>query len=391
VFLDPTDPAPRAYAMALAEEACAAGVDEIQFDYVRFPDGGSDRSRFDGPADAASRQATITAFLTEARSNLLPEGCATAADIFGWITNTPTEGGIGQHFESIVGAVDVVSPMIYPSHYSSGWYGFTDPNAHPREVVTFASRDALARMGDSTVVLRPWIQDFWYSASQVREQIVAMDDLGLGWMSWNILSDFTAGAYPTDGELRAGGTPPPPEPLPASGFWDVGGSHVFAGDVAWLAREEVTRGCNAPWNDEFCPDDPLTRAEMAALLVRALDLPAGEAPFTDIAGSGFESDIAALYSAEITRGCDTSEPSRFCPDDPVTRGEMAAFLVRAFDLPPAASVFTDAAGSVFEAEIGALAAAGVTNGCDPLDNRQFCPDDPVTRGQMAAFLHRLLG
>ncbi|MDH3249891.1 MAG: S-layer homology domain-containing protein [Acidimicrobiia bacterium] len=390
VFLDPTDPAPRAYAMALAQEACSAGVDEIQFDYVRFPDGGGEYSRFDGPADAASRQATITAFLADARSKLLPQVCATAADIFGWITNTPTEGGIGQHFESIIGAVDVVSPMIYPSHYSSGWYGFSVPNDHPREVVTFASQDALARMGGSTVVLRPWIQDFWYSAGQVRAQVEAMDDLGLGWMSWNILSEFTGGAYPADGGLRAGGTSPPPEPLPSSGFWDVGNGHVFSGDVAWLARENVTRGCNAPWNDEFCPEDPVTRGEMAAFLVRALDLPAGEALFTDAAGSGFESDIAALYSAGITRGCDVNDPTSFCPDDPVTRGEMAAFLVRALDLPSAQSIFFDAAGSVFEPEIGALAASGVTNGCDPLDNTRFCPYAPVTRGQMAAFLRRSL-
>ncbi len=390
VFLDPTDPAPRAYGLALAQEACDAGVDEIQFDYVRFPDGGGEYSRFDGPADASSRQATITAFLAEARSKLLPEGCATAADIFGWITNTPTEGGIGQHFESIVGTVDVVSPMIYPSHYSSGWYGFAVPNDHPREVVTFASRDALARMGGSTVVLRPWIQDFWYTAGQVRTQIEAMDDLGLGWMSWNILSNFTEGAYPADGELDAGTTAPPPEPLPTSGFWDVDDSHVFAAHVGWLAEEGVTRGCNAPWNDEFCPDDPVTRGQMAAFLVRALDLPAGEAPFTDTADSGFEADVAALFTAGITQGCDINDPTRFCPDDPVTRAEMAAFLVRALDLPPAPSTFVDAAGSRFEAEIGALAAAGITRGCDPNDSARFCPGDPVIRAQMAVFLNRAL-
>jgi hypothetical protein len=390
VFLDPTDPAPRAYALALAEEACAAGVDEVQFDYVRFPDGGGEYSRFDGPADAVSRVATITDFLANARSQLLPRDCATGADIFGWITNTPTDGGIGQHFESIIGAVDVVSPMIYPSHYSSGWYGFTVPNDHPREVVTFASRDALARMGGSTVVLRPWIQDFWYTAAQVRAQIDAMGDLGLGWMAWNILSEFTAGAYPLDGELGPGNAPQPPEPLPASGFWDVDDTHVFAGDVAWLARESVTRGCNAPWNDEFCPDAPVTRGQMAAFLVRVLDLPAGESPFTDTTGSGFEAEIAALYSSEITTGCDVGDPTRFCPDDPVTRGEMAVFLVRALQLPAASSAFTDAAGSPYEPEIGALAAAGITRGCDPLDNARFCPGDPVTRAQMAAFLRRAL-
>jgi hypothetical protein len=332
--------------------------------------------------------ATITDFLTDARSQLLPRGCATGADIFGWITNTPTDGGIGQHFESIVGAVDVVSPMIYPSHYSSGWYGYTVPNDHPREVVTFASRDALARVGGAAVVLRPWIQDFWYDAGQVREQIEAMDDLGLGWMAWNILSEFTAGAYPIDGELDGGIAPPPPERLPDSGFWDVDESHVFAEDVTWLAREDVTRGCNAPWNDEFCPDTAVTRGQMAAFLVRVLGLPAGESPFTDTTGSGFEADIDALYSSRITTGCDALDATRFCPDDPVTRGEMAVFLVRALDLPPADSAFTDAADSPYEPEIGALAAAGITRGCDPYDNGRFCPADPVTRSQMAAFLRR---
>ncbi len=393
VFLDPTDPAPRAYAMALAAEACAAGVDEVQFDYVRFPDGGTDHSGFDGPADAASRLATITSFLTDARARLLPEGCATAADIFGWITNTPTEGGIGQHFESIIGAVDVVSPMIYPSHYSSGWYGFTDPNAHPGEVVTYASRDALDRMHDSTVVLRPWIQDFWYEPDDVREQIVALDGLDLGWMSWNILSNFTAGAYPTDGELHAGEASAPTEPElpPRSGFWDVDDRHIFSDDVAWLAREALTRGCNAPWNDDFCPDAPVTRGQMAAFLVRALDLPSGESTFVDTTGSGFESEIGSLETAGITRGCDPTDPTRFCPDDPVTRGQIAAFLVRALDLPTAESTFVDTVGSAFESEIGAFAAAGATKGCDPLDNTRFCPDASVTRGQIAAFLHRLLG
>jgi hypothetical protein len=246
-------------------------------------------------------------------------------------------------------------------------------------------------MGGSTVVLRPWIQDFWYTAGQVRAQVDAMDDLGLGWMAWNILSEFTPGAYPADGELHAGATPPPPEPLPSSGFWDVDDSHVFTRDVAWLAREAVTRGCNAPWNDEFCPDDPVTRGQMAAFLVRALDLPVGESPFTDTTGSGFEADIDALFAAGITTGCDTSDSTRFCPDDPVTRGEMAVFLVRALDLPPATSIFLDAAGSPYEPEIGALAAAEITRGCDPLDNTRFCPGDHVTRGQMAAFLRRALG
>jgi hypothetical protein len=88
-----------------------------------------------------------------------------------------------------------------------------------------------------------------------------------------------------------------------------------------------------------------------------------------------------------------SAPS-FCPDDPVTRGQMAAFLVRSFDYPgapPLADWFADDNTSVFEAEIEALAMAGVTNGCNPPFNDRFCPVDPVTRAQMASFLVRALG
>ncbi|MFP3915514.1 MAG: S-layer homology domain-containing protein, partial [Actinomycetota bacterium] len=84
---------------------------------------------------------------------------------------------------------------------------------------------------------------------------------------------------------------------------------------------------------------------------------------------------------------------RFCPDDPVTRGQMAAFLVRAlgYSAAGAGNLFGDDNGSVFEADIDRLATAGVTRGCNPPQNDRFCPDDPVTRGQMAAFLNRAMG
>ncbi len=392
VFLDPTDSAPREYALALAEEACAAGVDEVQFDYIRFPDGGTDHARFDGPADPAGRQAAITAFLEEARSRLLPMGCATAADIFGWITNTPTEGGIGQQFEAISAAVDVVSPMIYPSHYSSGWYGFANPNDHPAAVVTFASRDALQRMDGSPVVLRPWLQDFWYTPDQVRDQIVAVDGLDLGWMLWNIRSEFSVGGIPLTPELTANEVVPPvgPEPPPSSGFWDVPDHHPFSDDVAWLAANRITGGCNPPWNDEFCPDEAVTRGQMAAFLVRALGLPPGTSEFSDSAASVFVADIGALAEAGITKGCNPPANTRFCPDEAVTRAQMAAFLVRALGLPPGTSEFSDSAASVFVADIGALAEAGITKGCNPPANTRFCPDEAVTRAQMAAFLRRAL-
>ncbi len=180
---------------------------------------------------------------------------------------------------------------------------------------------------------------------------------------------------------------------PMSRFSDVPTGHAFHDEIEWLASEGITLGCDPPVNSVFCPGDPVTRGQMAAFLVRALDLPPGEAGrFADDDGSVFQADIEALASEGITLGCDPPVNSVFCPGDPVTRGQMAAFLVRALDLPPGeAGRFSDDDGSVFQADIEALAEAGITLGCDPPVNSVFCPDDPVTRGQMAAFLFRALG
>lgn len=106
-------------------------------------------------------------------------------------------------------------------------------------------------------------------------------------------------------------------------------SSVFADDIVWLARADVTRGCNPPDNTRFCPDSNVTRGQMAAFLTRALSLPKGGSTFSDTRGHVFEADVAALADAGITRGCNPPANDRFCPDAAVTRGQMAAFLVRA--------------------------------------------------------------
>ncbi|MEA2003256.1 MAG: S-layer homology domain-containing protein, partial [Actinomycetota bacterium] len=148
---------------------------------------------------------------------------------------------------------------------------------------------------------------------------------------------------------------------PAAGaavsFVDVLSDNVFAGDIQWLADSGITRGCNPPTNDRFCPNDPVTRGQMAAFLGRALNLPTGETNvFTDDNGSVFENDIDRLATAGITQGCNPPTNDRFCPDDPVTRGQMAAFLGRALNLPTGeTNVFTDDNGSVFENDIDRLA------------------------------------
>ncbi len=133
---------------------------------------------------------------------------------------------------------------------------------------------------------------------------------------------------------------------------------------------------------------------MAAFVARALHLPSSVTDyFTDDNGSTFEADINALAASGITRGCNPPANDRFCPGGPVTRAQMAAFLVRAFDYadPGKGDWFTDDDGSIFEADIDRLRQAGVTLGCNPPANTLFCPTDPVRRDQMASFLGRALG
>jgi hypothetical protein len=182
--------------------------------------------------------------------------------------------------------------------------------------------------------------------------------------------------------------------LPASGFRDVPPGHLFDADITWLAARGVTKGCNPPVNDLYCPEDVVTREQMATFLVRALELPvAVDHPFTDIDGSVHAASIDALAAAGITRGCNPPANDQFCPADPVTRGQMAAFLTRALGLTGVTdgSRFVDDDGSVFEVHIEVLAASGITKGCNPPHNDRFCPGDVVLRGQMAAFLHRAPG
>lgn len=175
-------------------------------------------------------------------------------------------------------------------------------------------------------------------------------------------------------------------------FWDDDGS-IFEADIEKLAAAGITSGCNPPTNDRFCPNDYLTRGGMAAFLVRALRLTETNGiDFIDDDGSTFEADIQKLSAAGITRGCNPPVNNRYCPEGNLTRGQMAAMLVRALGLTATGGTnFVDDDNSIFEADIERLAAAGITSGCNPPTNNRFCPGDRVTRGQMSAFLVRALG
>lgn len=192
-YLDPTDPVARQYGIDLAVEACRAGVDEIQFDYVRFPDDRRDSATFDGGVSPEVRVSAVTAFLSTAIDALRPLGCAVAADIFGYLTTATDDGGIGQRWEDVANIVDVISPMLYPSHYDPGWWGFEDPDAVPGEMIDRALADGMERLS-TQVVVRPWLQDFGYEVDQVKAQIAAVEDYGLGWMLWNAASEVTTEA-----------------------------------------------------------------------------------------------------------------------------------------------------------------------------------------------------
>jgi hypothetical protein len=155
----------------------------------------------------------------------------------------------------------------------------------------------------------------------------------------------------------------------------------FSTEIEWLAERGVTLGCGG---GNFCPTQPVTREQMASFVVRAMELPAAQRDhFTDDAGSAHQDNINRLADAGVTNGCGGTA---FCPTGQVLREQMASFLARALGLPTTATdFFTDDAASWHQPDINRMAASGVSNGCAP---GLFCPADPVTREQMAAFLYR---
>jgi hypothetical protein len=182
------------------------------------------------------------------------------------------------------------------------------------------------------------------------------------------------------------------EPPPGGSFVDDDGN-VHEGQIEAIAAEGITKGCNPPARDRYCPNDPVTRAQMASFLVRMLNLAdATDDHFTDDEESIHRGDIDRLASAGITRGCNPPANDRYCPDEPVTREQMASFLARALNLRSASrDHFTDDGSSVHHDSINRLAESGITRGCNPPANTSYCPSDPVRRDQMASFLARALG
>jgi hypothetical protein len=215
------------YNIAIAREAVALGFSEVQWDYVRFPDVPRSYMRTAvWPAQQGrTKEDAIREFLKYSRSQLADLGVPVTADVFGLTVSAHDDMGIGQLWEKMADATDVLLPMVYPSHFARGSYGIAYPNAEPYNVIRTSMGHALRRMQGVTspASIRPWLQDFTlgpprYGAEHVRAQIAAVYDVGLEeWILWNPGSNYTVGALASrDGVVPAiaipGRKPPAEKP-----------------------------------------------------------------------------------------------------------------------------------------------------------------------------------
>jgi len=199
-WIDPFRREAWSYLLDLAQEAAEMGFDEIQFDYVRFPD--SRGLRFAMPNTEANRVSAIGGFLRAARQRLAPYNVFLAADIFGYTAWNTNDTFIGQDLMELAKVVDYVSPMLYPSGFQYGIPGIPNPVQQPYAIVYRTLQRAVARTGISPLRFRPWLQAFrdyafdrrQFDADEIRAQIDAAEAAGSdGWMLWNPRNLYGAG------------------------------------------------------------------------------------------------------------------------------------------------------------------------------------------------------
>lgn len=203
------------YLVKVAKEAGKLGFNEIQFDYVRFPIGAdADAADYGTDVNEYTREQAICGFLAYAAEELHKEQLIVSADVFGTIIGSKTDvETVGQDYGAIASIVDVVSPMVYPSHYADGVFGLKVPDAQPYQAVLSAMQDSVEELEgvpeETRAAVRPWLQAFtavWvdghipYEGEQIREQIQAVYDAGYTeWLLWN-----ASNRYAQDGLLPAG-------------------------------------------------------------------------------------------------------------------------------------------------------------------------------------------
>ncbi|WP_055108704.1 putative glycoside hydrolase [Paenibacillus ihumii] len=208
-FVNPYSQEVWEYNLEIAKEAAKLGFKEIQFDYVRFPEGFEKRAdSLKYRKDERSRVGAVTSFVKYAKEELEPLRIKVSVDIFGYAASVPAAEGIGQDFVKISEHVDIICPMIYPSHYTTGWFNAKDPDKAPYQTIRGATMDTqkkLEPLGDKQPLIRPWIQDFtasWlgkdryihYGKHEIEEQIRALKDLNVDeYLLWNASNRYTSG------------------------------------------------------------------------------------------------------------------------------------------------------------------------------------------------------
>jgi hypothetical protein len=180
------------YNIQIAIEAAQQGFDEIQFDYLRFPD--ALPVQFSMPNTMANRVNAVSGFLMEARKRLSPYNVFLSADIFGYVCWNLNDTSIGQTLEAVAPHLDYLSPMLYPSGFQYGIPGYRIPTTHPYEIVYLTLKRAQERTGLSPFRFRPWLQAFrdyafdrrFFEEREIREQINGVEQFGSNsWLLWN--------------------------------------------------------------------------------------------------------------------------------------------------------------------------------------------------------------
>ncbi len=190
------------YNLSVAQDAIAAGFREIQFDYVRFP-AIPENIKLIYPADKSniSKSDNIANFLQYSAENLHKYGIKIEADVFGLVLTNTADLGIGQNLEKMAKYADYICPMVYPSHYWKGSFGYSDPDANPYGIINQALKDGLKRLKqiNSQCKLIPYLQDFsiyhHYGEEQILLEKKAVYDNNLkSWFMWNAANVYTIGA-----------------------------------------------------------------------------------------------------------------------------------------------------------------------------------------------------
>jgi len=197
-WMDPTDPVSYEYPVALAEEACRAGFDEIQFDFASFPFGGDvSTATFDAEYTEEVRVGSILAFLNRAYTVLNPKplGCAVGANVLGITLESGSDEGVGQLPGLMSRTIDVLSPMLYSTNYGSGWKGYDNPNDHASDIIDAALVGGLSRL-EGFAYYRPWLQTWTIPAFEIRGIQGRVDERVNGWMLWSNSSTYPASILP---------------------------------------------------------------------------------------------------------------------------------------------------------------------------------------------------